>query len=603
MQLADLADLSLEQLANVTVTSASRREERLIEAPASIFVITSEDIRRAGVTRLPEALRLAPNLQVVRGDANQYIISARGGLFGTANKMLVLVDGRTLYTPLFAGVFWDAQAVMLEDVDRIEVISGPGGTLWGTNAVNGVVNIMTKNARRTQGTLVTVVGGGSQRRAEARYGGSMADGGAFRVYSLYDNRPSTELASGASAHDASERWQAGFRADWQRGDGSSTVQGDAYGANVDNLGGKRDLSGGNVRGRWVRNVNAGSDVTLQAYYDRAARMHAGSFQETLATAEVELQHALRYGRANEFVWGASYRIADDRTAATPVLGFMPGERVMRMATAYAQDERALGERLRATLGLRAEHNVYSGLEWLPNLRLTYAISPDQVLWTSLARAVRSPARIDRDLVVPGMPPYLINANESFKGEVADVAELGWRGRAGNRGTISLTAFHHRFDDLRTLGTAGSALVIQNGGKGRSSGLEGWGDFTLMPTWRLVGGFVAMSNDFEVKQGYVDLSSDKMGNNPRRTASLRSLWNVTPSHELDLGVRHVSALPNPAVPAYTVLDARAGWRASSQLDLSLLVTNLFDRRYAEFGTPAQRTSFERNILLRVTWTPW
>ena len=602
LQLADLADLSLEQLANVTVTSASRREERLIDAPSSIFVITSEDIRRSGATLLPEALRLAPNLQVARGDNNQYLISARGGLFGTGNKMLVLVDGRTVYTPLFAGVFWDAQAIMLEDVDRIEVISGPGGTLWGTNAVNGVINVITKTSHATQGLLATAIAGDIQRRGNVRFGGELGGGGFYRAYALYDNRPAGELATGASARDASERWQAGFRMDWDRTDRAATLQGDLYRASVDNLGGPRDLAGGNLRGRWVSHTGPGSDLTLQAYYDRAERRHQGTFEEAMDTAEVELQHAFRYGGSNRFVYGATYRIADDDTTTTPALGFVPADRVLRNASVYAQDEREIASGWRATLGLRAEHNPFTGLEWLPQARLAWSFAPGQLLWTSIARAVRSPSRIDRDLVVPGVPPYAIASNESFMSEIADVGEVGWRGRLAPNASGALTAFHHRFRDLRTLEPVAGGLQIMNGAHGRTSGIEGWAEARPFAGWRLVAGFAAMSFRFDLDPGHADLSTDRLGNNPRRTASLRSLWNATRAVELDLGARYVSRLPDPVVPAYAVVDARAGWRMSPDLDVSLVVSDAFDRRKGEAGVAAQRTVFRRGTLLRVTWTP-
>ena len=602
LRLADLADLSLEQLSGVTVTSASRREERLVDAPASIFVITNEDIRRSGATNLFEALRLAPNLQVVAGDANQYIATARGGLFGTANKMLMLVDGRTVYTPLFAGVFADAQDLMLADIDRIEVISGAGGTLWGTNAVNGVINVITKTGQRTQGAYVSALGGDAAKRVEARYGAPLGDTGAFRVYALYDNRSANELENGASAHDSSERIQGGFRGGTIRGDLRAVVQGDAYRANVDNLGGPRDISGGNLRGRMSRTLAPGSELMVQAYYDRTERRHAGSFEETMDTVEAEAQHALRYGRANQFVWGGSYRVQDDHTTPTPVLGFWPANRTLRTGSLYAQDEHTLSEAWRATLGLRAEHNVYTGLEWLPTLRLAWSYAPEQMLWSSLSRAVRSPSRIDRDLVVPGFPPFVVTANDTFASEIANVAELGWRGRVGARGTVSLTAFHHRFDDLRTLEPGPGGLALMNGGEGRTSGVEGWGDLRLHERLRLVGGFVAMSNKFELKPGHVDLSSDKIGNNPKRTATLRALWNATPTVEADVGLRYSAALPNPVVPAYTVVDVRLGWRLQRDLDVSVGVRNLFDREHAEIGAPASRAVFGRTSFLRVTWSP-
>ncbi|HET7729654.1 MAG TPA: TonB-dependent receptor plug domain-containing protein, partial [Usitatibacter sp.] len=305
IRLAELADLSLEQLANVTVTSASRHEERAIEAPASIFVLTAEDIRRSGATSLPELLRLAPNLQVIRGDTSQYIVSARGGLSGTANKMLVLVDGRTIYTPLFSGVFYDAQVLMLEDLERVEVISGPGSTLWGTNAVNGVINIVTKPAARTQGALLAAGAGDMEKGVSARAGAPFTDGH-YRVYGRYFERAAHERAGGLTAFDQAERWQAGFRADWERGGRTTTVQGDLYGAKVDNLGGARDMAGGNLLGRWRIPTGADGDVMVQAFYDRTEREHEGSFREKRDTFDVEVQRSLRRAR-HEMVLGAGYR--------------------------------------------------------------------------------------------------------------------------------------------------------------------------------------------------------------------------------------------------------------------------------------------------------
>jgi iron complex outermembrane recepter protein len=600
IRVADLADYSLEQLANLKVTSVSRREERLVEAPASIFVITAEDIRRSGATSIGEALRLAPNLMVIRGDASQFVASARGGLAGTANKMLVLVDGRTIYSPLFSGVFWDAQDFVLADIDRIEVISGPGSTLWGTNAVNGVINILTKSAAQTQGTLGVAYGGTDERGATVRVGAPLAGDGAYRVYAKYAERNSLAAPTGASAHDSSERIQTGFRADWARGAGSSTVQGDAYRANVDNLGGPRDLSGANLLGRWRKVLASGSEVLLQGYYDHTQRTHQGSFDETLDTLDVDLVHTLRAQGRHEINWGAGYRSSRDRTTATPVLAFIPQDRTLPIATAFAQDELAVTQDFHMTGGVRAEHNVYTGLEWLPNLRFSWDITPDHLAWGALTRTVRSPSRIDRDLVVPGSPPFVIVENDTFQSEVADVAELGYRARLLPGASVSITAFHHRLRNLRTLEPGGGALEVSNGAHGRISGVEGWADWTVMPDWRLVGGFIAMNQESALDPGHVNLTEPPLGNNPKRTASLRSLWNVTPEWEVDLAWRYQGRLESPVVPSYTVVDARLGWRASRRLDVSLLVANALDRRHVEFsGAVAE---LRRSALVRLTWTP-
>jgi iron complex outermembrane receptor protein len=602
VRLAELADLSLEQLTNITVTSASRREERLIEAPAAIFVLTAEDIRRSGATSLPEALRAAPNLQVVRGDTSQYIVTARGNISGTSNKMLVLVDGRTVYTPLFAGVFWDAQNVMMEDIERIEVISGPGSTLWGANAVNGVINITTKSAAKTAGTLVAAGGGNQERGVSARAGSAMAGDGHYRVYAKYFNRNDHALASGATARDAAERWQSGFRMDWERAQRSLTVQGDLYSANVDNLGGARDLSGGNVLARWRVARGADSDLMVQAYYDRTEREHAGSFREKRDTFDLELQHAMRRLGGHDLVWGASYRTSRDVTANTPALGFMPAERRLGLASLFVQDEATLSPKLRATVGLRAERNTYTGVEWLPNLRLAYALSPDHLLWSALTRAVRSPSRIDRDLVVPGMPPYVLVNNDTFHSEIANVAELGYRALIRPGTTLSLTVFHHDFRDLRTVEAGTAGLAFTNSGAGRATGLGAWGDVAVSRDWRVVGGFTWMHERFRVEPGHVDVGGNNLGNDPRFTASLRSLWNPTRSHELDASLHYMGELENPRIPAHTEVDLRAGWRPSKRVELSLLVSNLFNRRYSEIGTEAERAVFGRSVFLKVTWSP-
>ena len=598
--LSELADLDLEQLAQITVTSPSRRPQSVLDAAASIFVITAEDIRRSGATSLPEALRIAPNLQVVRGDTSQHIATARGGLSGLANKMLVLVDGRTVYSPLFSGVFTDALIVPLEDIERIEVISGPGSTLWGTNAVNGVINVTSRAASGTQGALLVPGTGNMEQGIHARIGAPLSGGGHYRAYARYYDRDEHRLATGASARDAAQRWQTGFRGDW--GEGASrgfTLQGDLYAADVGNLGGDRDLAGGNLLARWRTQRSATSQFQVQAYYDRTEREHAGTFKEERDTVDLELQHLWDPPGPHRLVWGGGYRASRDRSENTPALGFMPPERTLGFASLYAQDEIDLSPRLKATLGLRAERNSYTGVEWLPNARLSYIVSPDHVLWGAFTHTVRAPARLDRDLVVPGFPPFTIVQNDSFRSEFANVAEVGYRARIAHGISVSFTAFHHEFRALRTLEPGSSGFVIANGARGRRSGLEGWGDFAVTPDWRLVWGFALMDADFSLEPGLVDLGGGGFGNDPKRTASLRSLWNVTRAHELDLALRHVGALPDPALPSYTVVDARLGWRISPNFELSLTVANALDREYSQFGAPAQRAVFEREYFLRAT----
>jgi iron complex outermembrane recepter protein len=599
---AELVDLELEQLTRITVTSASRFEERLVDTAASIFVITGEDIRRSGATSLPEALRLAPNLQVQRADANQYVASARGGLTSTANKMLVLVDGRTIYTPLFSGVFWEAHDLLLADIERIEVISGPGSTLWGTNAVNGLISITTKRASATRGALVTGVGGDLERGIAARAGAVLGEHADYRVYAKYWERDALKLASGASAADASERRQAGFRGDWASGGSKATLQGDVYSAQVDTLGGRRDISGGNVLGRWSSALQA-SDVTAQAYFDRAHRDHVGSFRETRDTFHVEAQQDLRRRGDHRLVWGASYAWSSDDTEQRPAISFLPASKTLTTAALFAQDEWSFASRWKATFGARLERNNYTGLEWLPNARLSWAPDDARLVWMSLSRTVRSPSRIDRDAVVPGVPPYVLANNDSFEGETANVAELGYRARLQPGTSLSLTAFHHRFHGLRIAEPTGGHVVFANGADARVSGLEGWLESILTPDWRVTAGFTAMRESTALEPGRASADASPYGNNPRRTYSLRSLWNVTRAHEVDVAWRYVSSLPDPVVPSYSSLDLRLGWQASRNLEVSAVVQNVLDRAHAEFGPEAARGVIGRSWFVRVTFSPW
>ena len=603
-KVADIADLSLEQLTRITVTSVSRREETLVEAPASIFLITAEDIRRSGATTLPEALRLAPNLHVARTDTSQYAISARGGNTTTGNNMLVLIDGRTVYTPLFSGVFWDAQSILLEDVERIEVISGPGATLWGTNAVNGVINIVTLAAGKTQGTLLAGGAGDMERGATGRFGGALAGGGHYRVYAKYYDRDGHPLSSGASASDNAHRWQSGYRMDWEHDEQSVTFQGDAYGADVNNLGGQRDLSGSNLLARWRGKSGADTEFRLQAYYDHSQREHLGSFKETRDTFDLEYQRSTGLGPGHTFVWGTGYRSSRDDIANTPAIAFIPDRRTLSWGNIFVQDEVTLHPELQATIGLRLETNSYTGVEWLPNARLSWTPSNKSLVWSAISRAVRAPSRLDRDLYAPGMPPYTVIAgNDTFKSEIANVFELGYRAQLTPSATLSLTAFHHDFHDLRSIELSPDGLrILANGIEGRTTGVEGWGDYRFTPSWRLTGGFVAMDERRTVKPGRTDLGGlASLGNDPRRTAMLRSQWDFAPRHEFDLTWRYVGKLPDPVVPSYSVLDARLGWRVSKSLDLSLMVQNALDRKYAEFGAPAARAVIDRSYFVKITWT--
>ena len=595
---AALADLSLEQLSDIVVTSASRREQRVAESSSSIYVITSEDIRRSGVRTLPEALRLAPNLQVARADANQYAITARG--FGNvlANKLLVMIDGRTVYSPLFSGVFWEARDIMLEDIERIEVLDGPQTTLWGTNAVNGVINVITKPASATQGALFAMGGGNTDAVVAARYGASTANGGHWRTYARAIDVQDTSLASGESNRDASDRYRIGFRYDGPPGQDSVKVQGDAYRGDIDQGPGGRDIAGGNVLARWERTFDNGDAITVQAYYDHT-EFDQRTFRDRLDTFDVDVQGRVHAGPRNLIVVGGGYRHQRDRVDNGPLQAFYPADATLDILYGFLQDEFALTENVHLVGGLKVERNDYTGVEYLPNVRARWQATPDHMVWGALSRSVRAPSRVDRELFIPGQPPFTLAGGEGFTSEVANVFEVGARGRLLPRFTYSVTAFHHAHRRLRSVEPTGTgSLAFRNGIEGDTSGIEAW--VTYLPTdrWRLSAGGVHMSQDLRARPGVVDIGGiAALGNDPRNSFVARSTLDFGERHELDVLVRYVGKRPLPEVPAYTAVDVRWGWHVSRNVELSLTLENLTDRRHAEWGS-GNRVEFERAAFLKL-----
>jgi iron complex outermembrane receptor protein len=568
-----------------------------VDAPASIYVINAEDIRRSGATELYGVLALAPNLFIGRGDNNQWVAGARGQIAGTSNKMLVLIDGRTVYSPLFSGVFSDAQFIAVEDIERVEVISGPGGTLWGTNAVNGVINITTKSATQTKGSLARAWGGNFERGVSLRQGAALGDEAAVRVYAKYRELDERTLTTGASAQDESERMLAGFRGDWQRGNDSATFQGEASKGRIDSLGGNRDIQGGFLLGRFARTTDAGS-LRVQAYYDRTDRVHQGTFGEKLDIADLEAQLGWRPHPAHNLVLGAEYRADHDRIRNTPALGFEPADTTQQWASVFAQDEWRLHPAFALTGGVRGERNPYTGVEWLPTLRFAWNVAPDHLVWGDVSRSVRAPSRLDRDAFTP-----VLRTNSTFESERASVAELGYRAQWSQALGFSLTAFHHFYPNLRSveLTPDQKAVIIANGFEGRATGLEGWGTWRVTPGWRLAAGFTTMSEDIHVRAGHVDVGGvTQIANDPRHTAQLRSSWDVGRSWEADIAVRNVGHVPGFDVPAYTVADGRIAWRLSKDVQLSLSGNNLFDREYSELGPASSRAVFRRSWWLGLRW---
>ncbi|RYF43909.1 MAG: TonB-dependent receptor [Comamonadaceae bacterium] len=596
---AHLADLSLEQLASIEVTSVSKRVQRLSEVPGSVYVIRQEDIRRSGATSLPEVLRLAPNLQVARADANQYAITARGFNGTLANKMLVLIDGRTVYSPLFSGVFWEAQGVMLEDVERIEVLSGSGGTLYGSNAVNGVINIITRSARETRGTLASAAVGNQGRVFNARHGAGAGEGTAWRVWGQRTLRDHSELTIGAPVRDGSGTSQAGFRADNSDARQQLTLQGDVYESTIDQAPSARRVSGLNLLGRWSRELGGGSRAQLQGYFDRTERDQPGAIRDALNTFDLEFQHLSQPWATHELLWGGGWRSQDDRVdnLNPAALVFLPAHRRLNLWNAFVQDDLALHDKLRLTVGLKLEHNTYTGAEVLPNVRLAWDVAPNHLVWAAASRAVRAPARIDRDVFTPALQA----GGGNFQSEVARVFELGLRGQPAASLSYSLTLFQHRFDRLRSVDAGPGGTSLNNNLEGNVTGLEAWGTWRVSDHWRLKGGYVHQRARFNAVAGTAPLGgATTLGNDPRNRWSLGSSFDLGSQMEVDFQLRRVGALPAPAVPSYTALDARWGWQVRPDLELSLTARNLGGGRHPEWGAAASRAEYGRNVVLKAVW---
>ena len=610
-----LKDLSIEELSNIEITSVSKRDEKLSDAPTSVFVITSEDIRRSGATSLPEALRLAPNLQVARVSANEYAISARGFNGTAANKLLVLVDGRSVYSPLFSGVFWDVQDVMIEDVERIEVISGPGGTLWGVNAVNGVINVITRSAAQTQGGLAIAGGGNREDRASLRYGGSFGNGVNFRVYATHFDLRDTETQSGDTKSDAAHQSQVGFRADWQHEADSFMVKGDAYaGREGQPLPGSISISGftlalgeisvagANLISRWEHGWEGGGALSAQAYYDHTERSNPPTFEDSQGIVDLQLQYSASPIGAHTAVVGAEYRYGMDRVTNSRYIALLPANLDQTWASVFAQDEIALREGLRLTLGVRAEHNDYTGTDVLPTARLAWKWTPNEMLWAAASRTDRAPSRLDHDTFVPGQPPFLLRGGPDVQSETADDYEVGYRGQISSAASLSATIYHTIYDRLRTqqVDPTFTYIFYTNGMQGRTSGLELWGSYQATPIWRLNAGFSRLRQEFNLTPNSIDIGTLRSteGANPSRWGILRSTLDLGPRTEFDVTLRYVGALSQPVVSSYTALDLRVGWHLRSNLDLSLAGQNLLGAGHGEFTDVATRTDFKRAVFLKL-----
>ena len=639
----DVMEMDLESLMKIEVTSVSKRPEKLSDAAAAIYVITQEDIRRSGVTSIPEALRLAPGLEVARQDSHTWAISSRGFNDEFANQLLVLIDGRSVYTPLFAGVYWDVQDLPLEDINRIEVIRGPGASLWGANAVNGVINITTKDAKDTQGLLVTGGAGNEERGfGTIRYGGQLGENAFYRVYAKYFSRDDSVLPDGSDAHDSWSMWRGGFRFDWKPTDENLyTLQGDLYTGELnqavivpslsapyfEELRDKVNVTGGNLLGRWNHRFAENSELALKMYYDRTERDRV-VFDERRDTFDFDLQHRFQLGNWNDIVMGLGYNITSDELDNTFAVSFNPRHRTASLYSGFVQDEiEVIRERLRLTLGTKVEHNDYTGWEVQPNARLSLSITKKQTAWFAASRAISTPSRAEDDIRInrivypPGVfgpAPTLVSqfGSRNMDSKELIAFELGYRIQPHDRVTLDLAAFYNIYDRQRSLEPGTPFLeaspppphgvipfTIDNLINGEVYGGELASSFQPTDWWRLRVNYTVWSIQLHKKPGSNDPVLEGAENDsPNHQVGIRSLMDLPGHVELDLGFRYVDALQNRDVPAYTAFDARLGWRPTKNWEFSVAGQSLFNthKEFAPSYIQTQTTEVEMSVYGKITF---
>jgi iron complex outermembrane recepter protein len=629
----DLMDMSLDQLMDVKVTTASKKEQRISDVSAALYVLTSEDLRRSGATSLPEALRLVPGIHVARIDASKWAISSRGFNDRFANKMLVLVDGRSTYSHLFSGVFWETQDIPFEDIERIEVIRGPGATVWGANAVNGVINIITKSAEETQGVQLGCGGGTSdQGLVNARYGTRLGQASWLRMDAGFSGRRNGWVAPGRTAHDNWSIGRLGFRVDTRHGtDDAIQVSGNAFSSRYSNMTVMPQLnapysatvlstdpfSGASILGRWTRRYSAGNELSVQSYWDHTKYDVRSFLSQQYDILDAEAVNRLRLGSRQEFVAGLELRSISDRvvhSGSSVVLD--PAYLRTHLLSAFLEDEVSfLDRRLTTTVGSKFEYCQASGWEIQPNVRFLVHPAEKHTLWAAMSRAVRTPSRVDESMRYtlavyppntfgPGTPPVIVQVrgNKDVKSENLVALDAGYRCQPSDHFAVDLATFLNRYDHLRNSRIEAPEMsmvdgspymvlpyMLANGIKGKTYGGEVTLDYRPQRTLRLSGTyaylFMKMDNPpvGDLTQTVVEDGSD-----PAHKVVIRGSYDLTPRIETDLAVRYVGKMANGKVPSYAVADLRGEYRWLPTLSTWISVNNLFSAHHMEFTSEALAT---------------
>ncbi|MGH9537304.1 MAG: TonB-dependent receptor plug domain-containing protein [Terriglobales bacterium] len=634
--------LSLEQLGSIEVTTASKEPEEVWKTPAAVYVITHDDIERSGATSIPEALRLAPGIEVARIDSNKWSIGIRGFGSRLSRSVLVLIDGRTVYTTLLAGTYWEVQDTVLEDVDRIEVIRGPGGTIWGPNAVNGVINIITKLSKDTHGTLLSV-GGGNEEQGflNARYGGGNGRNLDYRVYVKGFNRGPEFHPDGRDF----DRWraaQSGFRVDWTRNDRDTfNLQGDIYdeGAGESVVGTSYTppysqvlddtalLSGANISGRWKRTFSQNNDIQLQAYYDRTNR-HEPNFGDIRDTFDVDFLQRFQPAARHQFSWGLGARFSrGNDIQVVSGLTFLPAKRTDQLFTAFFQDEISLvNDRLMLSVGTKLLKTNFTGAQLEPSGRLLWTPTATQSVWLAFTHAVRTPSDAERDFflsgfidIAPNGLPFFarFNANRNFRSEQLNGYELGYRRLIGKKFYIDLAGFYNHYSDLFSEDITGAPFIetdpqpthillpaqFGNGLLGTTSGGEVAPEWKPTRWWRLRGSYSYLQVELKKAPNSQDVGTIPgiEGSSPQHQVSVQSGFDLSRTVTLDVDYRYISALPGQLVPSYSTADARVAWRMSEHFQASIAGRNLLQPHHPEFaGDPGPLVEIKRSVYGQITW---
>lgn len=599
-----LRNLSIAQLGQIKVTSVLKSPQPLIDAPAAIYVITHRQIINSGAMTIPEILRLAPNLEVVQINATSYAISARGFNVGDnaslSNKLLVLVDGRSVYSPMFGGVYWDMLDIPPEDIDRIEVISGPGGSLWGSNAVNGVINIITRGSAATQGGLLTAGAGNFERNFGIQYGGRLSPDLTYRVNGEFSAFNSYHNASGVSAEDSWARPDGGFRLDWTPANNSVSVEGDLLTETEEpeNYNSEADIAAS-----WRHQFSGGASLQLLSYYDNSARTTDGGGPAfRLDTYDIELQNNFTLAGWNDIVWGLgerAFRYQFENTA----LALIPASQTLNLASVFAQDTVALATSLKLTLGLKLEDEPYAGAQVMPNIRLAWKVTDSALIWGAISRAVRSPTPVDVNLNEYIGSTDFLKGTTGFHPETLTAYEIGTRMDISSLASFSVSGYYDDYGDLRTIDygapPSGIPLTFGNLMAGDVYGIEIWGNLQVTDWWRVTAGFDALHENLRFLPGSVtSVGLAFAADDPDQQASLDSTMNFGHGVTWNANLREVAKLPHPEVPGYTELDTSLGWAINRTWRVSLTGDNLLHRQHVEFLENGESTEVPRTVFAQI-----